>query len=215
MKRLMVETAAVLLTGAVIALLANLLSPRGLSLTRDYFPASKPAPTAGAPGATHNTGSAPPGPLAPGTPADAAAVVEKAAARLKEKGLQPMAHAEVERLFRDPRFEQERVLFVDARDDHHYEAGHIPGAYQFDRYFPERYFPTLLPACQTAEQIVVYCTGGNCEDSEFAAMALRDAGIAADRLAVYVGGITEWNTKGGPMELGARKSGQLQPPRQP
>jgi rhodanese-related sulfurtransferase len=223
MKRLLFEAALVMLTGALLAFAANWLSPRGLSLTRDYFPSAQHvaaaggAPSTAAPSAIPNTGAGQTNTNTPGPGAllNATSVVDKAALRLKEKGLLPLSYPEVERLFRDPRFEQERVLFVDARDDHHYEAGHIPGAYQFDRYFPERYLPALLPACQTAEQLVVYCAGGNCEDSEFAAIALRDAGISAERLGVYVGGITEWMAKGGPVESGARKSGLLQPARQP
>ncbi|HXJ72678.1 MAG TPA: hypothetical protein VNM37_07485, partial [Candidatus Dormibacteraeota bacterium] len=55
----------------------------------------------------------------------------------------------------------------------------------------------------------VYCTGGTCEDSEFAALALREAGVAPDHLGVFVGGINEWTTLQGPIELGARNSGNL------
>ncbi|HWH72296.1 MAG TPA: rhodanese-like domain-containing protein, partial [Candidatus Sulfotelmatobacter sp.] len=57
--------------------------------------------------------------------------------------------------------------------------------------------------------IVVYCNGGNCEDSELAATMLRDAGIPKDKLLVYGGGMTEWTTNGLPVELGQRKSGNL------
>ena len=101
-------------------------------------------------------------------------------------------------------------VFIDARDDRHYEEGHVPGAYQFDRYYPEKHLPAVLPACLTAMKVVVYCTGGSCEDSEFAALALKEAGVPQDRLLVYAGGMTEWGANGWPVEAGERQSGNLQ-----
>ena len=129
------------------------------------------------------------------------------AARLKEKGLQPIDGREAIQLFRDPQYEQELIVFVDARDDRHFQEGHIPGAYQFDRYYPEKHLPDVLPVCLNAAKVVVYCTGGNCEDSEFAALALKEAGVPRERLFVYAGGMTDWSTNGVPVEVGARKSG--------
>ena len=131
------------------------------------------------------------------------------AARLQAKGLQLVESRQAADLFRDPRREQGMVIFVDARDDQHYQEGHIPGAYQFNHYRAENYLPTVLPVCQSAEQIVVYCTGGDCEDSEFAAIFLRDAGIPKEKLFVYAGGMTEWNTSSLPVETGGRKSGNF------
>ena len=134
---------------------------------------------------------------------------EIAVARLKEKGLQAVDGPEAMQLFRDPQYELESIVFIDARDDRHYQEGHIPGAYQFDRYYPEKHLPAVLPACLNARNIVVYCTGGNCEDSEFAALMLKEAGVPQERLAVYVGGMTEWIAKAWPVEVGERKSGKM------
>ena len=67
----------------------------------------------------------------------------------------------------------------------------------------------MLPVCQAAEQIVVYCNGGDCDDSETAAILLRDVGIANRKLFIYGGGITEWTTNRLPVEIGARNSGNL------
>lgn len=116
---------------------------------------------------------------------------------------------EAEQLFRDPRFAQGLVIFLDARDDAHYEAGHIPGAYQFDHYRAPRFLPTVLPVCSVAEKVLVYCGGGDCEDSEFAAITLRDTGLKADKVVVFAGGFHEWETRALPVELGARNSGNL------
>ena len=118
--------------------------------------------------------------------------------------------------FGDPRREQDQIVFIDARDDQHYQAGHIPGAYQFDHYHAENYLATVMPLCQGAQQIVVYCNGGECEDSEFAATMLKDLGIGKEKIFVYGGGITEWNRSGRKIETGARNSRNLiDPPHNP
>ena len=56
---------------------------------------------------------------------------------------------------------------------------------------------------------MVYCTGGNCEDSEFATLTLKEAGVPQERLSIYVGGMTEWVAEGSPVEVGERKSGKM------
>jgi rhodanese-related sulfurtransferase len=137
--------------------------------------------------------------------------LDAVAARLQQQGLQLITSNGVVELFRDARYEQGLVAFIDARDDHHYQAGHIPGAWQFNHYRPEQYLPAVLPLCFNAQKIVVYCNGGACEDSEFAAIMLRDVGIQREKLFVYAGGITEWMSNGLPVEVGVRRSGVLKP----
>jgi len=193
-KKILLEAAFVAITGAAFVLAANGFSHRGLNLTRDYFPGANRV-------AIHAPNA--------GTNSPQTAIAE-ATARLREEGLQVVDVEQVSQLFHDPRFEQGLVVFIDARNEEHYQAGHIPGAYQFDHYQPENYLAALLPICQVAQQIVVYCTGGDCHDSEFAALFLRDsAKIPSDKLFVYAGGITEWTQRGLPVELGERKSGQM------
>ena len=196
----------VALTGALFAFAANEVSPGGLALARNYFPGAieRPLPTTNAAQLIPGTGE---------TNVAVASTVNLLAARLQAKGLQLLEQDQVAQRFHDPRYEQELIVFIDARDDRHYQEGHIPGAYQFDHYHPEKHLATVLPVCQAAEEIVVYCTGGDCEDSEFASIFLRDAGIPAEKLFVYGGGMTEWTTNGLPVETGERKSGNLRPAR--
>lgn len=198
LRRLLLEGAAVAGLGLALALIANAVSPKGLTLGRDYFPrATEPVPVnPGAPGVMH--------------PSPDQTAGNSVAARLRERGLGVSDFPEARRLFEDPRREQELVVFVDARNDAGYLAGHIPGAYQFDHYYPEKYLPAILPACLAAETVVVYCTGGNCEDSEFAALALMAAGVAPERVTVFVAGIEEWRHHRMPLEVGPRGSGDLQ-----
>lgn len=183
--------------GLAAGLVANAVSPRGLSLTRDYFPA---APPAVAP-------ERPPAAAAPTAPTASPALDSARPARTK-RGLPRLSHDQVVALFHDPRYASGLVVFVDARDAAHYAAGHIPGAYLFDHYHPERYVATVLGATSIAERVVVYCNGGDCEDSELAALDLQSLGVAPEKIAIYGGGITAWQQRHLPMEAGARGGGK-------
>jgi rhodanese-related sulfurtransferase len=199
-KRVLQEGVLVAVVGAALAFAANALSSRGLQLSRDYFPGSKltaPNPVV----ATDATG-------APATKTNSP--LESLSERLREDGLQLAGSNQVAQFFHDPRREQDLVIFIDARDEEHYRAGHIPGAYHFDRFHPEDYLTNVIQVCLMAQQMVFYCNGGECDDSEHAAIMLRDSiGIPKEKLFVYGGGITEWAADGLPIELGERNSGQL------
>jgi len=189
--------------GIVFGLSANFFSPKGLGLSQNYFPGrssnSNPAVTQ-----TNSSRQMPLPNMGVNTnlPSESPAVV-----RLRKNGLQMVDAGQLWQLFNDPRYGQHLIVIIDARDDKHYAEGHIPGAYQFDHYHPEKYLGVIFPVCQSAEQVVVYCNGGDCEDSEYAAIMLRDAGIANQKLFVYSGGITEWTAKQFPIETGAQTDG--------
>jgi rhodanese-related sulfurtransferase len=196
-KKILLEAFSVAALGAVVAFGANALSPRGLELTKDYFhgetlPVSR---------ATTNHLEV--------IAASMSSATDPVVARLKEKGLQVVDGTQATELFHNPLYQQGAILFLDARNNEHYQGGHIPGAYQFDNYHPENYMGTVFPLCQSAQKIVVYCNGGNCEDSQFAALTLRDAQIASEKLYVFVGGITEWTNRGNAVEVGERNSGKI------
>lgn len=199
LKNVLLEAGLVATCGAVLAFAANALSPRGLILTRDNFP---PRPLVAIPGSLTNSAGAATGDGA----VDGQTSLK---ARLEAEGLQLVDGKQAFQLYQDPRYSQELVVFVDARSDNAYQAGHIPGAYQFDRYYPEKYVSTMLQVCGPAQKVLVYCNGGHCEDSEFAAVLLSQWGIPNTNLLVYGGGFTEWATNRWPIELGARHSGIL------
>jgi rhodanese-related sulfurtransferase len=201
----LLEAVGIAVTGLLLALLVNQYSPRGLVLTRDYFPKGDAPRLASVPRSATNVTPATTNTASPG-------LTNALEARLRAKNLGMVDTAQAEALFQDPRYAQELVVFVDARDDRHYAGGHVPGAFQLDHFYPERYLATVLPVTTLAEQVVVYCNGGDCEDSEFSALLLREAGVANDRLLVYVGGMTAWKEKGLPVELGERNSGQMATP---
>ena len=201
-RAVVLEGLLVAVVGAVMAFAANAISPRGLALARDYFPratqsAPPPKPTVSA---THTSAE---------TNAPAPVSNDPTVERLRAKGLRVVTGDEAAALFHDPRHEQDSIIFVDARDDEHYQAGHIPGAFQFDHYHPDKYLSVIVPACQSAQKIIVYCNGGECEDSEFTAVTLVQIGIPSEKVFVFAGGIKEWEAKKLPVETGGRKSGNI------
>jgi rhodanese-related sulfurtransferase len=194
-RNVLCEALLVALAGVSLAFVANTLSSRGLKLNGDPFRFNRVPET--------------PSQWVGGTNTNSPA--EVLAARLKAHGLQLAESNLVTRLFRDtPLRDQQLIVFIDARDEDHYLKGHIPGAFEFDPYHQEKYLETVWPVCRGAQQIVVYCNGGDCYDSELAAGDLHDLpGAPKDGVFVYSGGITEWATNGLPIEAGERNSGQL------
>lgn len=191
MKKVLLEGLLVAVLGAIVAFAGNALSPRGLKLTRDYFPAQSPSGGSQVTGAGAATGSS------------TNSEWDTLAARLKEDGLGLIDGQKALELFQDPRRAEGLIIFVDARNPEHYEEGHIPGAYEFDYYHYDNYLAKVVPACQNAQHIVVYCTGGKCDDSRLAANFLGGI-MPKEKLMVYAGGITEWTEKRLPLEKGGR-----------
>ena len=193
LKGIVLEALLVALAGALLAFLANAASPKGLNLTRNYSPTPQHLPPI--------TNSA----------STQAAAPTNLAAQLQAEGLQLADFELVSNLFHSPDYQRGKVLFVDARNEQHYQEGHVPGAYPLDFYHPESHIGTVLPLCLAAQQVIVYCNGGECEDSRFTAILLRDAQVPKEKLFVYAGGITEWANRAMPVEVGERNSGRLKP----
>ena len=192
------EAVLVAVVGGIFALAANHFSPRGLSLNRNYFP----------------QGIAPARPAVPATGTNVPALASSSSPSRPEKPKewQLIDGRQAVQLFHDSHLKPGVIVFIDARDEEHYLGGHIPGAYEFDPYHPEKYFPGVMPACRAAEQIVVYCHGGECDDSQSAAHLLREVGIPVRKLFIYAGGITDWDNHHQRVETGARNSGNLSNP---
>jgi rhodanese-related sulfurtransferase len=98
------------------------------------------------------------------------------------------------------------VLFLDARRTSVYEDGHIAGARSYsvwesdiddkvNQLFEER----SDPADQN-KPIVIYCSGGACEDSHMLAQKLW--GIQFNNVYVYKDGFPDWQKRGGAVRTG-------------
>jgi len=99
------------------------------------------------------------------------------------------------------------ALFLDARRTSVYEQGHITGArtvsvWESDvddkvaKIFNERSDPA-----QQALPIVIYCSGGDCEDSHMLAQKLY--GALFNNVYVYKDGFPDWQKHGGAVHTGA------------
>lgn len=109
---------------------------------------------------------------------------------------------DVIKIFNDEKTQWGAHRFVDARADHPYEAGHIPGALQCDYYRLDYYLMDTLSQVYGADKIVVYCNGGDCEDSLYVCGELLNSEIPWDNIYLFKGGWEAWNDSGMPIETG-------------
>lgn len=128
---------------------------------------------------------------------------------LDMQGFNVIRHDEVVAMYEDPFYQSEAYVLIDARDTKNYASGHIPGAYQLDHYRIDRYIDEVLPIAQSALKVALYCNGGDCEDSEFAANELLARGLNPGKVFVYPGGMDLWKERDLPVELGERLSGEI------
>lgn len=183
-KRTLLEFICVAIAGVALGLAANARNPDGLKLTEKYF--ERPP---GGNGATMSE-----------LPTD-----DPSFQFIKEWNLNPISHAKAVELFEDSFYRDGLHVFVDARlDDDDYRDGHIPGAYYLNHIYKERTIDEVVAACQGAEVIVVYCNGGQCDDSIEAAIELQESDLDPDIVFIYAGGFKEWTRKGMPVEQGER-----------
>jgi rhodanese-related sulfurtransferase len=100
------------------------------------------------------------------------------------------------------------ALFLDARRTSVYEQGHIAGARPYSvwesdvddkiaKLFEERGDPS-----DQARPIVVYCTGGACEDSHMLSQKLWL--VQFNNVYVYKDGFPDWQKRGGAVKSGAQ-----------
>jgi rhodanese-related sulfurtransferase len=100
-------------------------------------------------------------------------------------------------------FHEARAIFFDARRSSAYREGHIPGArsisvwedgidQKIQQFYEEGHLPDTI--------LVVYCSGGDCEDSHL--LAERLWGLGFNRVVVYKDGFPDWKARGWPISTG-------------
>jgi rhodanese-related sulfurtransferase len=100
------------------------------------------------------------------------------------------------------------VLFLDARRTSVYEEGHIAGARSFPVWesdIDDRVNALYGERSDPEEQnrpIVIYCSGGACEDSHMLAQKLW--GIQFNNVYVYKDGFPDWQKRGGAVKTGGQ-----------
>jgi rhodanese-related sulfurtransferase len=99
------------------------------------------------------------------------------------------------------------ALFLDARRTSVYEQGHIPGARTYSVWESDiedkvqKLFAERSDTAAQALPIVIYCSGGDCEDSHMLAQKLW--GIQFNNVYVYKDGFPDWQQHGAPVHTGA------------
>ncbi len=98
------------------------------------------------------------------------------------------------------------ALFVDARDPDFYELGHIPGAMNLPANDFDVVFPKLRERLQEAASVIIYCDGASCDMSVELTENLLMEGL--NHVAIFTGGIQQWEATGQPVEEGPLPSRQ-------
>ena len=100
------------------------------------------------------------------------------------------------------------ALFLDARRTSVYEEGHIAGARPFSVWesdIDDKVAALFNERSDPREQnlpIVIYCSGGACEDSHMLAQKLW--GVQFNNVYVYKDGFPDWEQRGGAVRKGAQ-----------
>jgi rhodanese-related sulfurtransferase len=96
------------------------------------------------------------------------------------------------------KYDQEGVIFVDAREAADYEAKHIKGALNLPVVHFDLYYPKMKRMLPKNADIVVYCEGEQCGASLHLAEEL--IGLQYTNIKVFLGGWVEWNKAKYPAE---------------
>lgn len=98
------------------------------------------------------------------------------------------------------------ALFLDARRTRDFAQGHVAGARSFPVWeaevLKERVEALVAEGRDGSLPVVLYCSGGECEDSHMLAQALFGAGF--ENLLVYRDGFPDWVKRGGAVAAGGR-----------
>ncbi|MBK6407093.1 MAG: rhodanese-like domain-containing protein [Holophagales bacterium] len=96
------------------------------------------------------------------------------------------------------------ALFLDARRSKDFAEGHVAGARSFpvweSEVVRERVGELVAQGRDPSLPVVLYCSGGDCEDSHMLAQTLFGAGF--ENLLVYRDGFPDWVKRGGAARTG-------------
>lgn len=173
-RSLATETLLLAASSLAIALTVNTARGKsGLQLGRDHFPADSLEATAGA-GEGETSEQEAEGSVKPQHGYQSFTLEDA-------KTYQPYAEA------------RDGIVFLDARSKKLYDAGHIPGARLCHHYRQGEYLPALLDELRGADLVIIYCAGGDCEDSiQLATDLVFTHGLSKEMIAIYEGGYEEW-----------------------
>lgn len=175
----------------VVGLGVNAVRARNsINLGRDYFQ-KPPVIVPPAPAPPQGAAQDPNAPAKPNGPTT-------------DQPFQVVTLEDVLKLFGDPKTTAGIYVFIDARADEPFQSGHIPGAVQCD-YYRQTDLESVLPRLYGAEKIIVYCNGGDCEDSLHLCGELYSSQIPWGSMYLFKGGWHEWLQSGQRVETVPRQ----------
>jgi len=201
--RTVLQMLALSAVALVLGLTANAGRESGsLMWTKNYFdrggPAAKPLTTADVPLESIKPAA---GDTIP--PANHGGAAKRAGA-LPAHSFQTASFDVAVAIFESPDTADGLNVFIDARPASEFADGHIPGAIRCFPFEIEKCIDEVLQYTQAAYKVVVYCNGGDCEDSIFMCRELLEAGLAHDQIFLYEGGWKEWSEKNQPSQRGTK-----------
>jgi rhodanese-related sulfurtransferase len=194
-RNILEEIGTLMVMGALLGFSANQLRKSGdIRLGKNYFEkpprAESARPAVEPPNGTNGTNHA------------NAAVSPPAKSRL-EHPYQVISLEGVSTLFEDTAAADGAYAFVDARPAETFAQGHIPGAVPCYPYESDDCMKNVLPVVENAEKVVVYCGGGDCEDSIFMSRELIETfEVPYDKVFLFEGGWKEWTLNKMNVEFG-------------
>ncbi|MDE0960848.1 MAG: rhodanese-like domain-containing protein [Planctomycetota bacterium] len=184
---LMTGVLTILVVASMVALAANSVrSTNAIDLGRDYFPKLPEVST------SKGNGEPTPLPVVTGTDPGDQIPVEP------DDGIQRISFDDARDNFNSAEDEfgatgESIYLFIDARSRDLYEESHIPGAAWLYHYESDQLIDDLRPELEMAFFVIVYCNGGDCDDSLHLAADLSSLyGIPTENIYVYEGGLNQW-----------------------
>ena len=204
MLRTLVECALLIVATLVIGAIWNQVSGKGLTLSRDYFPRVEVVPPEKVDKPKVDKPEPPVrGPDDPTLPGPGGEEETEACPELLG-GIQVVCLDDV-MLYAEPGM-ADLVAFLDARTKDNYDESHIPGAYHLYTYQAEKMIDAIRPDLELKEFLIVYCGGGDCEDSvSLASMMINEFGYRYETVYVYKGGLDEWVEAGQPVTVGSAR----------
>jgi rhodanese-related sulfurtransferase len=103
---------------------------------------------------------------------------------------------------------QPHVTFVDARASYHYTAEHVPGAMNLPAEDAEGLLDMQSLPIPHDGEVIAYCDGGSCEQSEHLGLLLRRRDVC-QRVRVLEGGWQAWVSSGAPTVRGDGRDGDV------
>lgn len=95
-------------------------------------------------------------------------------------------------------FQQDAVIFLDARPQYQYAEGHIQGALSIPWQEVDHYFMEIADRLEPSRTIITYCDGETCDLSHELALFLKEMGF--EDVRVLVNGWTVWLQAGLPIQ---------------